>query len=236
MGEPSGTESRSSRPVRVMLADNHTMFRQSVASMLSKDGDVEVVGDADNGVHAIDLAKQTRPDVVIMQVEQQPDAAATEIRGILEASPASRIVVLTVYNDPFMVGQMVGLGTSGYVHKSATVDDLLGAVRKATQDSPQGERDYAVVGMAERLLGQVSKAEGSGLSARELELLVLVARGLSNAQVSSSLHLSQATVKRHLVNIYEKIGVSSRTEATSKALAEGWISEADITYITSASD
>jgi DNA-binding NarL/FixJ family response regulator len=232
MGEPSGTESRSSRPVRVMLADNHTMFRQSVASMLSKDGDVEVVGDADNGVHAIDLAKQTRPDVVIMQVEQQPDAAATEIRGILEASPASRIVVLTVYNDPLMVG----LGTSGYVHKSATVDDLLGAVRKATQDSPQGERDYAVVGMAERLLGQVSKAEGSGLSARELELLVLVARGLSNAQVSSSLHLSQATVKRHLVNIYEKIGVSSRTEATSKALAEGWISEADITYITSASD
>jgi DNA-binding NarL/FixJ family response regulator len=76
MGEPSGTESRS-RPVRVMLADNHTMFRQSVASMISKDGDVEVVGDADDGPHAIDLAKQTRTDVVIMQVEQQLDAAAT---------------------------------------------------------------------------------------------------------------------------------------------------------------
>jgi DNA-binding NarL/FixJ family response regulator len=204
--------------------------------MLSKDGDVEVVGDADNGAHAIDLAKETCPDVVIMEVEQQPDAAATEIRGILKASPASRIVVLTVYQDPRRVGQMVGLGTSSYVHKSATVDDLLGAVRKATQDSPQGERDYAVVGMDERLLGQVSKAEGSGLSARELELLVLVARGLSNVQVASSLHLSEATVKRHLANIYEKIGVRSRTEATSKALAEGWISEVDITDITSASD
>jgi DNA-binding NarL/FixJ family response regulator len=141
--------------------------------------------------------------------------------------------VLTVYQDPRRLGQMVGLGTSGYVHKSATVEDLLGAVRKATQDSPQGESDYAVVGMAERLLGQVSKAEGSGLSARELELLVLVARGLSNVQVASSLHLSVVTVKRHLANIYEKIGVNSRTEATRKALSEGWISEVDI---TSASD
>ena len=232
MGAPSGTESRS-RPVRVMLADNHTMFRQSVASMLSKDGDVEVVGDAQNGPHAIDLAKEIRPDVVIMQVEQSPDAAATEIRSILEASPASRIVVLTVHQDPRMVGRMGGLGTCAYIHKSATVEDLLGAVRKATQGPPQGERDYAVVGMAERLIGQVNTAEGSGLSARELEVLVLVARGLSNAQVASSLHLSERTVKRHLANIYEKIGVHSRTEAMRKALGEGWISEADV---TSASD
>ena len=234
MGEPRGTENRSSRPVRVMLADNHVMFRQSVASLLSRDGDVEVVGDAASGPHAIDLAKETRPDVVIMQVEQEPDAAATEIRGILEASPASRIVVLTVHNDPRRVKQMVGLGTSAYVHKSSTVEDLLGTVRKATQGPPEGESDsYAVVGMAERLIGQVSNAEASGLSARELELLVAVSRGLSNAQVAASLHISEATVKRHLANVYEKFGVHSRTEATRKALAEGWISEADI---TSASD
>jgi DNA-binding NarL/FixJ family response regulator len=234
MGEPRGTENRSSRPVRVMLADNHVMFRQSVASLLSRDGDVEVVGDAGSGPHAIDLAKETRPDVVIMQVEQEPDAAATEIRGILEASPASRIVVLTVHNDPRRVKQMVGLGTSAYVHKSSTVEDLLGTVRKATQGPPEGESDsYAVVGMAERLIGQVSNAEASGLSARELELLVAVSRGLSNAGVAASLHISEATVKRHLANVYEKFGVHSRTEATRKALAEGWISEADI---TSASD
>jgi len=232
MGEPSDTESNS-RPVRVMLADNHTMFRQSVASLLSRDGDVEVVGDAENGPHAIDLAKETCPDVVIMQVEQEPDAAATEIRGILEASPASRIVVLTVHQDPRVVGRMVGLGTSAYVHKSATVEDLLGTVRKATQGAPEGESDsYAVVGMAERLIGQVSTAESSGLSARELEVLVLVARGLSNARVASSLHLSEATVKRHLANVYERIGVHSRTEAVRKALKEGWIAEADVTSVS----
>src|SRR4051794_11384511 len=228
MGEPSDTERRSSRPVRVMLADNHVIFRQLVANMPCKDGDVEVVGDANSGPHAIDLAKQTRPDVVIMEVEQQPDAAATEIRGILEASPESRIVELTVRNDPQVVGRMVGLGTSAYVHKSATVEDWLGAVRKAaTRGPPQGAGDYTVIGKAERLIVQVSAADASGLSVRELEVLALVARGLSNAQVASSLHLAEATVKRHLANIYEKIDVHSRTEAMRKALAEGWISEAE---------
>ena len=236
MGEPTNTEGRQGprMPVRVMLADNHAMFRQSVASMLSKDGEVEVVADADNGHQAIDLAKQTRPDVIVMQVEQEPEETATEIRGMLKASPHSRIVVLTFHQDPRRVREMVGLGTSAYVHKSSTVEDLLGTVRKATQGPPEGESDsYAVVGMAERLIGQVSNAEASGLSARELELLVAVSRGLSNAGVAASLHISEATVKRHLANVYEKFGVHSRTEATRKALAEGWISEADI---TSASD
>src|SRR5215217_5530165 len=166
MGEPTNTEGRS-RPVRVLLADNHAMFRQSVASMLSKDGTVEVVGDADNGPQAIELAKHTRPDVIVMQVEQEPEEAATEIKGMLEASPDSRIVVLTVYQDPRRVKEMVGLGTSAYVHKSATVEELLGTVRRATQGSPEGERDYAVVGMPERIMEQVVSADESGISARE---------------------------------------------------------------------
>jgi DNA-binding NarL/FixJ family response regulator len=227
MGEPSGTEDR--RPVRVLLADNHAMFRQSVASMLSKDGEVEVVGDADNGPQAVELAKQRRPDVIVMQVEQQPEEAATEIRGMLEASPESRIVVLTVHQDPRRVREMLGLGTSAYVHKSATVEELLGAVRRATQGPPEDESDYAVVGMPERVMGQVRTADGHGISARELEVLVLVGRGLSNTQIASRLHLSEATVKRHLANLYPGMDVSSRGEAVSKALREGWITERDIT-------
>ena len=215
-------------PVRVMLADNHAMFRQSVASMLSKDGVVEVVGDADNGPQAIEIAKQTRPDVIVMQVEQESEEAATEIRGMLEASPDSRIVVLTVYQDPRRVREMVGLGTSAYVHKSATVEELLGVVRQATKGPSEGEGDYAVVGMEERIMEQVRKADDSGLSARELEVLVLAGRGLSNAQIASRLYLAEATVKRHLANAYPKLGVSSRGEALSKALGEGWITEGDI--------
>jgi DNA-binding NarL/FixJ family response regulator len=227
MGEPSGTEGRS-RPVRVMLADNHAMFRQSVAGMLSKDGDVEVVGDADNGPQAIEIARQTRPDVIVMQVEREPDGAATEIRDMLKASPDSRVVVLTVHQDPRMIRRMLQIGTRSYVHKSATVEELLGAVRRATRDSSEGEGDFAVLGMAERMMEQVTKADEYGISARELEVLVLVGRGHSNAQIASRLFLSEATVKRHLANVYPKIGVSSRGEALRKAMDEGWITERDI--------
>ena len=227
MDEPTNTEGRS-RPVRVLLADNHAMFRQSVASMLSSDGEVEVVGDADNGPQAIEIAKETRPEVIIMQVESEPEEAATEIRGMLEASPESRVVVLTIHQDPRMVRRMAGLGTSAYVHKSATVEDLLGAVRQAAQGSSESERDYAVLGMEERMMEQVRKADDSGLSARELEVLVLAGQGLSNAQIASRLYLAEATVKRHLANVYPKLGVSSRVQAVSRAMSEGWITEEDI--------
>lgn len=214
--------------MRVMLADNHTMFRQSVAGMLTRDGEFEVVADADNGPQAIDLARQTRPDVIVMQVERKPEEAATEIRGMLEASPDSRIVVLTVHQDPRMVRRMVGLGTSAYVHKSATVEELVGAVRQATQGPKERERDYAVLGMAARMMEQVVSADDHGLSARELEVLVLAGRGLSNAEIASRLNLAEATVKRHLANAFPKLGVSSRGEAVSRAMAEGLITEWDI--------
>lgn len=227
MDEPIDTEGRR-RPVRVLLADNHAMFRQSVASMLSSDGEVEVVGDADNGPQAIEIAKETRPEVIIMQVEREPEEAATEIRGMLEASPKSRVVVLTIHQDPRMVRRMAGLGTSAYVHKSATVEDLLGAVRQAAQGSSESERDYAVLGMEERMMEQVRKADDSGLSARELEVLVLAGQGLSNAQIASRLYLSEATVKRHLANLYPKLGVSSRGGAVARAMSQGWIAEGDI--------
>ena len=229
MGEESGTAGPRSKPVRVMLADNHAMFRQSVASMLSSDGEVEVVGDAGSGPEAIEIAKRTRPDVVIMQVEQAPDEAATEIRGIIEASPASRVVVLTAHHDPRILEERLELGHGASVHKSATVQELLGAIRRTIGGSPERDGHYTVVGMPERMIGQVTTAEDHGISARELEVLVLVSQGLSNGQIASRLHLSEATVKRHLANAYPKLGVSSRGEATSKAMSEGWITERDIT-------
>jgi DNA-binding NarL/FixJ family response regulator len=228
MGEESGTEG-GRKPMRVMLADNHVMFRESVASMLSKDGEVEVVGDARSGPEAIDLAKRARPDVIIMEVEQTSDEAATEIRGILEASPASRVVVLTAYQDPCLLGERLELRHSATVHKSATVQELLGVIRRTTQGSSEEEGHYALVGMPEQMMEQVRTADDYGISARELEVLVLAGQGLSNVQIASRLHLSEATVKRHLANAYLKLGVSSRSGATRKALAEGWITERDIT-------
>lgn len=227
MGEPSGTD--GSRSVRVILADNHAMFRQSVASMLAADGEVEVLADAGSGPEAIDLAKEHQPDLIIMQVEQEPDEAATEIRGMLMASPDSRVVVLTAHQDPRILGKRLELGQSATVHKSVTVEELLGVLRRTASAAPDHDTHYAVLGMAERMMEQVKKADDYGISARELEVLVLVGRGLSNAQIASRLHLSEATVKRHLANVYPKMEVSSRGEALRKAMREGWITERDIT-------
>lgn len=124
------------QPIRVLLADNHAMFRQSVASMLSRDGEIEVVGDADHGPQAVELARETQPDLVIMQVERPPGKAAPEIQDILEASPDSRIIILSIHQDPRMVREMLELGTSAYVHKSATIEDLLRTVQHAAHGSP----------------------------------------------------------------------------------------------------
>jgi len=186
------------------------------------------VGDAYNVPQAIEIAKQTRPEVIVMQVEQEPEEAATEIRGMLEASPDSRIVVLTAHQDPRMVRRMLQIGTRAYVHKSATVEELLGTVRQATRDPSEDDGDFAVLGIAERMMDQVNKADDYGISARELEVLVLAGRGLSNRQIASRLHLSEATVKRHLATAYPKMGVSSRGEALSNAMKEVWITDRDI--------
>jgi DNA-binding NarL/FixJ family response regulator len=163
-----------------------------------------------------------------MQVESTTDVAATEIRGIMEASPASRVVVLTVSQDPRMLSGRLELGQSATVHKSATVEELLGAIRHTAHGSPERDGHYAVVGMLERVMEQVKTADDHGISARELEVLLLVGQGLSNGQISSRLHLSEATVKRHLANIYPKLGVASRGQAITKALREGWLTEGDI--------
>jgi DNA-binding NarL/FixJ family response regulator len=228
MGEPSGTEDRRPYGCCSRTTTPCSASRSPACSLKTARSRWSETPTTDP--KAVELAKQRRPDVIVMQVEQEPDEAAAEIRGMLEASPDSRVVVLTVSQDPRRVREMVGLGTSAYVHKSATVEELLGAVRRATtQGPPEGEGDYAVVGMPERMMGQVRTADGHGISARELEVLVLVGRGLSNAQIASRLHLSEATVKRHLANLYPRMDVSSRGAAVSKALSEGWITERDVT-------
>ena len=217
------------RPVRILLADNHTMFRQSVASMLTRDGEVEVVGDADHGPQAVELAKETKPDLVIMQVERPPEKAAPEIQGILEASPDSRVIILSMHQDSQMVREVLGLGTSAYVHKSATIEELLQMIRHAAHGSPEQDSNRAVLAMPERMIEQIQKANDYNLTAREYEVFILAGRGLRNRQIASQLYLAESTVSRHLANIYAKMGVASRTEAVRKALGERWITQEDIT-------
>ena len=214
-------------PIRVLLADDHTMFRQGIASVLRGYGGMEIVGQADNDDGAVELARRTRPDVVLMQVQMPISRARENLRRMRETTdPPPKVVIVTMIEDPRHVRELMDLGASAYIVKSASTEHLVAAVRAAILD-PKGE--HAVVGMPLGMLEAAQEGSQGVLSARELEILLLAARGLSNHQIAMSLHVAEGTVKRHLSNTYHKMKVGSRGEATRKALFEEWITIHDVT-------
>ncbi|MCA1738923.1 MAG: response regulator transcription factor [Actinobacteria bacterium] len=219
-------------PIRVVLADDHTMFRQGIKEMLATDGSIEVVGEAENGAEAVELARKISPDVVILDVEMPVMGAREAMDHLLQISPPPRIVVVTMHDDPRLVRELLGRGANAYLVKSASLLELLTAVHTAAE-SPAETHDENVVMVVPREVFERAEraAEEGGISARELEILLLVARGYSNRQIANSLNVAEATVKRHLANLYPKMNVGSRGEATSKALSEGWISTRDVTRL-----
>ena len=201
--------------IRVLLADDHAMFRQGIKEMLSTDEEIEVLGEAENGREAVALAEKLGPDVVLLDVEMPVMGAKQAMEIMLENSP-----------PPRLVRELIGLGAVAYLVKSATIEELHTAVHTAAKSPIGPDKDVVIVAPPKAFR---KPAEGDGLSERELEVLLMVARGMSNHQIAVSLHLSEATIKRHLANIYPRIGVSSRGEAVRKALSNRWITARDIT-------
>src|SRR5215213_5414679 len=188
-------------PIRVHLADDHTMFREGLEYILSSraDGDIEVVGrSSSGGEDAIALIKRNTPDVIIAQIDVDLNTAKDVLFRIRSASPHSRIVVLTIFDNLRYLKALSKLGIGAYLHKSSSSEELIA------------------------IIGSLSRDEGG-------ENVVVSARGLSNHQIAAELNLSEATVKRHLANVYQKIGVRSRSEAVRTALMEQWIGIHDIT-------
>ena len=213
--------------VRVHLADDHTMFRQGLEAILSSREGVEVVGQTGTGEDAAAIVGTTKPDVVITQLDMQLKAAQEVLEGIRGASPGSRIVVLTMFDNLRYLRAISKMGIDAYLHKSSSADELLAAIDAAVSDEPGGGN--VMVSMPRSLLQRIGEEPASGLSERETEVVVLAARGLSNRRIARELHLSEATVKRHLANIYEKVGVHSRTEVVRMALMEQWIGIHEVT-------
>jgi DNA-binding NarL/FixJ family response regulator len=215
-----------SRPIRVLLADDHTMFRQGLAVVLASYGGMEIIAEVPNDAEALELARELSPDVVVMQV-QLPFSRAVETLKAMRAFPhPPKVIIVTMFESPRYVRGITGVGASAYLLKTASADHLVAAVRAAVFD-PGSEN--AVVGMPEGMLEGTREGAESVLSARELEILLLTARGLPNEHIASSLNLSEATVKRHLANVYPKMGVHSRGEASKEALSREWITIEEIT-------
>ena len=212
-------------PVRVLLADDHTMFRQGLAGILAAYGGMEVVAEVPNDEEALTLARKLRPDVVVMQV-QMPVVRALETLEAMRSFPdPPKVVIVTMLESPRYVRGLTEVGASAYLLKTASADHLIAAVRAAVLDPDGGD---AVVGMPRSLLEEGGEGAEGVLSARELEILLLASRGLSNGRIASLLHIADATVKRHLANVYEKMGVRSRGEAAREALSRDWITIEEI--------
>jgi DNA-binding NarL/FixJ family response regulator len=217
----------TARKISVLLADDHTMFRQGLATILASYGSVEVLGEVPNDSEALRLVGELNPDVVIMQV-QMPCQRAKESLGRMRALPhPPKVIVVTMFEEPHYVRGLLELGVSAYLVKTSSAEHLVATVRAAVFD-PRAKN--AVVGIPTEILEESREGVDGVLSARELELLLLAARGLSNRQIAATTHLAEATVKRHLANIYQKMGVSSRTEASREALTRDWITIEEVTH------
>jgi DNA-binding NarL/FixJ family response regulator len=211
---------------RVHLADDHTMFREGLESILTSREGIEVVGSTSTGEEAAAQVGQTKPDVVVTELDMQLETAEKIISGLRRASPGSRIVVLTLWDNLRYVQAVSRMAVDALMHKSSSAEELIATIGAVSRD-PGGPN--AVISMPRGLLQRLDDGTAAGLSERELEVLVLAARGLSNARIAQELHLADATVKRHLANIYEKIGVGSRNDAVRTALMEQWIGIHEIT-------
>ncbi len=199
--------------IKILAVDDHPVVRAGILGLLATQPDFEIVGEADNGRIAITLAQKHTPDVVLMDLRMPEMDGVTAIVKIKELLPQVNILVLTTYDTDADIVRAVDAGATGYVLKDVPREDLFRAVRATAR----GEAVLAPV-VASRLMGQMRSRGSELLSSREIEVLVLVAKGASNQEVAETLHVSRATVKSHLLQIYQKLGVSDRTAAATTAL------------------
>ena len=202
--------------IRVLLVDDHPVVRQGLHAMLDAEADLAVVGEVSSGAEAVEFVANDPPDVVLMDLRMPGMDGATATAKIVASGSRSRVVVLTTYETDTDILRAVEAGAAGYLLKDAPLAELVAAIRGAAR----GETVLApsVVG---KLVGRVRTPVRPALSAREIEVLRLVGRGLSNAEIGRELFIGEATVKTHLLRAFGKLGVSDRTAAVTTAMRLG---------------
>jgi DNA-binding NarL/FixJ family response regulator len=202
--------------LRVLIVDDHPVVRTGIAGMLSGEDDLDVVGEASDGAEALTLVAELRPDVVLMDLRMPGMDGVTAIRRIVEGG-GPPILVLTTYETDADILRAIEAGAGGYLLKDAPPAELFAAVRAAASGGTPLSPSVAA-----RLVRRV-RSPLEPLSAREVDVLRIVARGASNREIARDLRISEATVKTHLLHAFEKLGVGDRTSAVTRALERGLI-------------
>ncbi len=201
--------------LRVIVVDDHPVVREGLRAILDAEPDLDVVGEAGSGAEAVELAARLRPDVVLMDL-RMPGMDGVEATGRIFAAGDARVLVVTTYDTDSDILRAVEAGATGYLLKDTPRRELTDAVRSAAR----GETVLAPP-VARKLMSRVRLPAVDAPTRRELEVLAQVARGRSNAEVGRELRISEATVKTHLVRVFEKLGVSDRTAAVTTAISQG---------------
>ncbi|GAA2802288.1 response regulator [Crossiella cryophila] len=202
--------------IRLLIVDDHPIVRNGLAVAFGAEPDIEVVGEAANGLEAVELAARVAADVVLMDLRMPELDGVRAIRRLREQHPELRVLVLTTFDTDSDVLPAIEAGATGYLLKDAPPEELLKAVRAASR----GESVLAPT-VAGRLIGQVRKPARGALSKRELEVLTLVAGGATNREAARRLFISEASIKTHLLHIYAKLDVRDRAAAVGEAYRRG---------------
>lgn len=203
-----------SDPITVVMIDDHALMRDGLREILETHDDITVVAEAGDSDGAITAVEKHKPHVVLLDVEIPGADVSETVQRIKIVSPATEVIILSMYDGPHLLQRLLGLGIRGYLLKSVTSAELVAAVRHARVDDGQ-----VSLSVSRRSLAQLPAAATNTLSPRELDVLRLAARAMSNAQIATRLYLTEATVKRHLANIFAKLGAVSRIDAVNKAVA-----------------
>jgi DNA-binding NarL/FixJ family response regulator len=222
--------------INLILADDHAVVRAGTRQLLERQPDLRVVGEAADGEEAVRLAKELKPHVVVMDVRMPKMSGVEATRRIKQEVPEVAVLVLTAHDDDEYVFALLQAGANGYLLKTAEMEELVKAIRAVA--AGQSALDPVVTGKvvaqfaSGRSLPDVLanvKDEYEGLTEREMEILRLVGKGLTNKDIGQQLYISDRTVQAHLSNIFSKLGVNSRTEAVMYAVRRGWISAGEAT-------
>ncbi len=212
-------------PIRVLIVDDHALFRRGLELVLSQEEDIDVVGEATDGVEAVERATELVPDVVLMDVRMPRASGIEAARAIRDRFPATKVIMLTVSDDERDLYESVLAGANGYLLKEVSIEEVADAVRAVA-------RGHSLISpsMASKLLQEFNelarrveerqRATSPRLTERELEVLKLVAKGLSNREIAGELYIAENTVKNHIRNVLEKLNLHSRMEAVVYAMRE----------------
>lgn len=203
------------KPIRLLVVDDHHVVRSGLAASLGLEDDLQVVGEAESGAAVPALARKHRPDVILMDL-RMPGGNGIEATAALRAEmPEARVLMFTTFDGDEEIYRAMQAGARGYLLKSAPRAELLAAIRAVAA----GER-YLPAALAQRLAGRIGTPD---VSERELEVLRLIARGKANKEIAAALGIGDETVKRHVSNLFVKMGVADRAQATSEGIRRGLI-------------